>query len=388
MNAQSRFDAWQFDLQKSPRAMPMKAVRQTNQANVPLRSTATDATPGPIIPIEVRAARWRDLLSLHAIDQRYSLDFPHGLCTESNPAIVGLRHLMPLTRHDQPLFVARADRRLVGFAQFEVIGPDQRWMLQGVGSNMGIYEAEPIWEELFHFAVVSAGLDGTKRLYARIPVGAPVVGPARRVGFSSYVTESIWAASLVPVTRGNRRVRRQHQSDVWSIHQLYLASVPRQIQYAEALTSHSWDVTTQQLAGSATCQGWLVEDGHMISAYARVVSHSTAHSIEVLVDPEHRETFPDLLATVFAELGRKPARRVYLALRGYQSELADILQGFGLVLQLEQDVYIKHTTVSSWSPIINLSPFAADVKEPSAKRVPTFMHGSPSDSSSETAGSQ
>lgn len=364
--------------------MPMTAVRHTNQANVPLRPTAADVSPGPRIPVDVHSVRLRDLFSLHAIDQRFPLDYPAGLCADCDPALVALRQMFPLSRRDQPLFVARADRGVVGYAHFQVIGPDQRWMLQGVGSNMGIYEAEPVWEELFRYSIVNAGLDGTKRLYARIPVGAPIIASARQVGFSSYVFESIWAAALVPVTRASHRVRRQQQSDVWSIHQLYLASVPRQIQYAEALTSHSWDVTTRQIAGNATCQGWLIEDGHLMAAYARAVSHPSAHVVEVLVDPEHREVFADLLSMVFAELGRQSARRVYITLRGYQSELAEILQGFGLILQLEQDVFIKYTTVSSWSNAINVSPFTVDVKEPSAKRVPTFMHGSPADSASET----
>ena len=367
--------------------MPMTAVRHTNQANVPLRPTAADVSPGPRMPIDVHGARLRDLLPLHAIDQRFPLDYPVGLCAECDPALVVLRQMLPLSRRDQPLFVARADSRVVGYAHFQVIGPDQRWLLQGVGSNMGIYEADPVWEELFRYSIVNAGLDGTKRLYARIPVGAPIIAPARRVGFSSYVSESIWAAALVPVTRASHRVRRQQQSDVWSIHQLYLASVPRQIQYAEALTSHSWDVTTQHVCGNATCQGWLIEDGHLVVAYARVVSYPSVHAVEILVEPEHREVFADLLSMVFAELGRQSARRVYVTLRGYQSELAEILQGFGLILQLEQDVFIKYTTVSSWSNAVNVSPFTVDVKEPSAKRVPTFMHGSPADSASKTGGS-
>ncbi len=366
----------------------MTAFRPGKHTNVPLRQPTGHETIGPRLPIDVRAAQMRDLFPLHSMSQHYPLDLPTGEIIDLEPARVALRQMMPFTRHDHPIYVARADHRVVGYARFQIVGPDQRWMLQGVGSRMGIFEAEPIWEDLFRYAVVSAGLDGTKRLFARMPVGSSVLAAARRVGFTPYVSESIWAAALVPIARPQRMVRRQQQSDVWSIHQLYMAVVPRQVQYAEALTSHSWDITRQQFPGGATCQGWLVEDGNAVCAYARVVSYPRAHTIEFLVHPEHREVFADLLSTIFAELGRLPARRVYVTLRGYQSELAEVLQAHGLVLHLEQDVHIKYTTVSNWVPAVTVSPFSADVKEPSAKRVPTFLHGSKVDPTSEKAGSQ
>jgi len=366
----------------------MTAVRRSSQTDVPLRPVSGQEQRGPSMPLDVRAARLRDLLALHLIDQRIPLDLPNRQCEESDPAMVALRQVLPLARHDEPLLVAHAERRLVGYAHFQIVGPDRRWILQTVGSAMGIYEAEPIWEELLRYAVVTAGLDGTKRLYTRLPPAAPITGAARRTGFTPYVSETIWAAALVPVTRAVGHVRRQHQADVWSIHQLYMAVVPRQVQYAEALTSHSWDVTTPRLPGGAFCHGWLVEDGHLVAAYARVISHHNAHIIEVLVDPEQREVFNDLLSMVFAELGRMPARRVYVTLRGYQSELTEILRGFGFVLFQEQDVSIKYTTASAWTPAVSVSPFSVDVKEPSAKRVPTFLHGSHADPSSDAAGSQ
>jgi hypothetical protein len=331
----------------------MKAFRPGSLTNVPLRKAADQEPLGSQLPIDVRSVRLRDLIPLSSIRQRYPLDLPGGACIEADPAMVGLKQMMPLMRHDHPMLVARSDRGLVGYAYFAVVGPDQRWMLQGVGSQMGIF--------------------------ARLPVGTSVLAAARKVGFAPYVSESIWAAALVPVTRPGHRVRRQQQSDVWSIHQLYMTAVPRQVQYAEALTSHNWDLDAQHLPGGMSCMGWLVDSGHLVGAYARV--------IEFLVDPEHRAVFGDLVSTVFAELGRMPARRVYVTVRGYQAELAEILQGFGLVLHLEQDVHIKYTTASAWAPSVTVSPFSADVKEPSAKRVPTFLHGSHSDPTSETVGS-
>lgn len=373
--------------------MFMKAVRSSNQANVPLRQSKQQGTVEPQIPIEVRPVALRDLLPLHSIAERFSLDLPFGEMVDDDPMSVGMRQLVPFMRHDHPMVVARADRRLLGFAHFQVVGPDQRWMLAGVGANMGIFEADPLWEELLRGAIVTAGLDGTKRLFARLPSGCPVIPAARRVGFTPYVAESVWASTLVPVAQWSwswsqrRGVRRQTQSDVWSIHQLYMAVVPKQVQYAEAITSHSWDLAVQSVPG-ARVAGWLAEVDQQVAAYARVLSSSTAHAIEVLVVPEHREVFQQLLATVFAELGQLPARRAYVILRGYQSELGAVLEEFGMGLHLRQDVHIKYTTATTAAATsnVNLSPFSADVKEPSAKRVPTFIRKAHPDPSSDGVG--
>ncbi|MGN6485565.1 MAG: hypothetical protein ACTHMX_14320 [Thermomicrobiales bacterium] len=371
----------------------MKAVRSSNQANVPLRQSKQQGTIEPQIPIDVRPVAPRDILPLHSISERFSLDLPFGEMVDEDPMHVGLRQVVPFMRHDHPMVVARADRRLLGYAYFQVVGPDQRWMLGGVGANMGIFEADPLWEELLRGAIVTAGLDGTKRLFARLPSGCPVIPAARRVGFAPYVSESVWASALVPVGQWSwsqrRGVRRQTQSDVWSIHQLYMAVVPRQVQYAEAITSHSWDLVVQSLPG-ARVAGWLAEVDQLVAAYARVLSYTTAHAIEVLVLPEHREVFRQLLATVFAELGQLPARRVYVTLRGYQAELCPVLEEFGMGMHLEQDVHIKYTTATSAAVTsnVNLSPFSADVKEPSAKRVPTFIKKAHPDPSSDGVGMQ
>lgn len=374
----------------APRAMLMKAVRPTNQADVPLRQTSRTERDAiePRIPIDVRPVAMRDLMPLRSIVERYALDLPNGAMAEDDPLLVGLRQIVPFVDHDHPVMVARADRRVLGYAWFQIVGPDQRWLLGGVGANMGIFEADPLWEALLREAIVRAGLDGTKRLFARLPLGSPMIPAARRVGFAPYVSETIWASSLVPVGQGRRGVRRQSQSDVWAIHQLYMSAVPRQVQYAEAITSHSWDLVAQSLPGGTKVNGWIVEEDQQIVAYARVVSYPAAHAIEVLVLPERRESFRRLMSTVFVELGQMPARRVYITLRTYQMELGVQLEEVGMTMHLEQDVHIKYTTATTAAATsnVNTSPFSADVKEPSAKRVPTFLKKAHPDPSSDGVG--
>ena len=65
-------------------------------------------------------------------------------------------------------------------------------------------------------------------------------------------------------------MREQESSDTWAIHQLYNASVPRDVLYAEALTSHAWDIANSRRPGVATdhglahrgrCRGWALMCG-------------------------------------------------------------------------------------------------------------------------------
>lgn len=360
--------------------------RQSSQAHVPLRKGATPETNEPQLGLHVRKVRWTDVFAISSIRQRYLLNQPNTHWRGAAPTQLSLRRLLPFPASSARCFVAVADRRLVGYAIFDVVGADQRWVMEGIGANLGIYEAEPVLEELLRAAVISAGLEGTKRLYARVPAGSEILTAVRRAAFSPYATEAVLGASLVPVTQASANVRRQTPGDVWSIHQLYMATVPRQVQYAEALTSHHWDLRSRTSAG-ARYRGWLVEDGYQTVAYLRVESSSGQHVLECLVHPDYRDVFPRLIATACAELGALAARRVLAVIRGYQSELLADVFGLGFTLQLEQDVHVKYTTVPARTAVPASISLGVDVKEPVGKRVPTFLHGQPSDPTSERAGS-
>lgn len=365
--------------------------RQTSQTSVPLRTSlykgaSPDETNQPLIDLHVRKVRWTDAFAISSIRQRYLLNQPNTHWRGSAPTQLSLRRLLPFPASSARCFVACADRRLVGYAIFDVIGADQRWVMEGIGANLGIYAAEPVLDELLRAAVISAGLEGTKRLYARVPNGSEILPAVRRSGFSPYASESVLASSLVPLTRVQPGVRRQMASDVWAIHQLYMATVPRQVQYAEALTSHHWDLRART-SGRERCSGWLVEDGYQTVAYLRAETSADGHVLECLVHPEHRDVFADLIATACADLGTMAPRRVSIVVRGYQRELLPDLSGLGFTLQLEQDVHVKYTTAPARSPVSGALSLGLEVKEPVGKRVPTFLHGQPSDPSSEGAGS-
>lgn len=343
-----------------------------------------DADQGPTIALDVHRIRWRDLLSVRSIRDRNHFNHPYMQPDSGNPFTSGLRQLLSIFGTTQRVIVATVPAGVVGYAVFDVVGAEKRWNLESLGANLGVYQAEPVYEELLSKAVVDAGLSGTKRLYARIPAGDPMIRVARRTGFTPYAQEHVLVSNMAPHVRPLRSARRQTDADIWSIHQLYMSSVPRAVQTAEALTSHYWE-RNRRPTGCLEANGWVFEDGYQAIAYARVVSHPSAHIIEFLIHDEYRSWFPDLISTACMAISSQFPRRVYILVRGYQSEYLNQLEGMGFASLLRQDLHLKYTVAPVRVPAPTYRHQGVEIKEPVGKQVPTFLKGSDAGPTSERA---
>ncbi len=336
--------------------------------------------PG-ILPLEVRGVRLGDLGGLRRLSALYRLNQPDSLLGPSSVLRDGLAASVPLVRGDRPAFVACAGQRLVGFAQFLAVAPDQRWRLLTLGSAVGVFDADPVWEALLTHAVRDAGLRGVKRLYARLPTGTPLAPAFRRTAWAPYATETVLAAAGLGRPKGTFGGRAQTQSDTWAIHQLYNAAVPRPVQDAEAYTSHRWELRSAGRGTRDRNAGWLVEEGHDVVGYARVASRVGVHVLELVVLPGRSDVLDDLLSGALAALPDPPARRVSCAVRGYQADVATALEGRGFVPVGEQELLVKYTTARVRRPTADSVAFHLEVRESLPQRVPSFLHGRPRDGS-------
>jgi hypothetical protein len=299
-----------------------------------------------------------------------------------SPVKAAVSALTPRRKFKPRVYVAIAGDRVIGFAHFQPLSPDNRWQLIGIGSATGVYEATPVWEELIGQSVVEAGLRGVKRLYARAPAGSAAADSLAAVGFSPYATEHILVARPPLATRPVT-MRAQEQTDTWAIHQLYIAAVPRQVQFAEAFTSHRWDLRAQpEGQGGVTSSGWLIEERHHVIGYVRTRSKGATHAIELIYSPERIDILDDLIQGALSKIklsGRKD--RVYCATRGYQEEATSALERNGFTIALEQELHVKYTTANVRVAQTEAIPFRAEVIEKLPKRVPAFLPGKPQDES-------
>lgn len=365
--------------------MRIRFSHPISQSHVKLRQGDNPVHTSLHLAVEVTRAKLRDLLNLRANISRIPPARPNPGKPVEHHLLAILKQLLPITGSDKRVFVARAAGQPVGIVVFNVVGPDQRWVLDNINADLGVYAEDPVLEELLHHGVIAAGLEGTKRLYASVPSASPTLPSIRRCGFAPYASESILASQLMPVPTGPLLGRRQLLSDVWSIHQLYIASVPRQVQYAEAVTSHNWDLKRPGMSGT-TCNGWLIEDGYQAVGYMRVESSHRAYVIEFVMHADHRHRFPELIGAVAKDLQGRLSRPTYVYVRSYQREYLDYLHELGFTFQMEQELHVKYTTAPVRSPAVVSMAFGNDVKDPVGKRVPTFLIENPSDPSSETSG--
>lgn len=353
----------------------------------PEEPEAAAETPGTgsRLDLSVRSAHVTDLPALARVSTVHRLSQPEMSLRDSSILRDALRALLPGGRGRRHLFVACVADKIVGYAEFQAALPDRRWHAMALGTATGVYDAGPVEDALLRHAITAAGLRGVKRVYARAPSGSNLVNSFCRVGFAPFATETIFVTDLAQVRGGTIPVRPQEQTDTWAIHQLYNATVPRKVQYAEALTSHRWDLAAMdELAPGSRRSGWLVEEGHAVAAYGRVTLGKNASAIELLYLPDHPEMLSGLIDSVLLKMraaGR--TNRIYCVLRGYQAEAAKELESRGFEPILEQDLLVKYTTATARAPQPEPLALHAEVVERLPKRVPSFLHQKPRD---ETAG--
>lgn len=328
------------------------------------------------LPLIVRAVRLADVPTLPRFPMVLRLNQPEHSLGATSPTRAAISQILRWRDTKPRVFVAKAGGRTVGFAQWQPVLPDRRWQLIALGAATGVFDAAPVWEELIRHSTTAAGLNGVKRLDAKIPLLSPVEAPIRSAGFTAYASETIFLARQAETGSSPVLLRNQEQTDTWAIHQLYNATVPKKVQFAEAWTSHHWDVRTARTAPNQITRGWLAEDGHQLLGYVRATSHGSTHVLELIYTSEEPGIVARLLDGATARLRRfSRLGAVYIAVRGYQAEAVSALMERGFDPLIEQDLHVKYTTAVARQPQPEIVPFHADVIERLPKRVPSFLHG-------------
>jgi hypothetical protein len=286
---------------------------------------------------------------------------------------------------DKPIvMVAQSNGDLIAFADFKPALPDRRWMLQALGASTGVYDPSPVWEEVLLAGVRQAGMHGVKRLYAQATAGTTAHVALRGAGFAAYATETIYVADSPRTLGAEVSMREQESSDTWAIHQLYNASVPRDVLYAEALTSHAWDISNSRRPGSPQISGWLADDYAGVGAYVRVTSVGGAHGIEVTFPPNAVKRGAALLDAVLRKLRlEKRINRVYVGIRGYQQEIEPALARLGFSPGLTQELLVRYTAVQVRAVTTEASPQHIDLGERVPSQAPSILTATPHGGASE-----
>ena len=370
LHADTRSTAWPRD------AFLAAGVALCTHLDTTLASSHQATTDSSILWI--RPYTLADIPPLMRLPGTLRLDVPDSLVAR-RAELLDVPAALPILRRDRPTFVATADGHPVGFVRFSPRGPDGRWVAVAIAASAGVYSPEPVWEALLAHGVRAAGLRGVRRLFARVPVGHPLVEVMRRAGWVSYSRETVFRAErMTAVERPVRGLRLQEPADTWAIHQLYASAVPRQIQEIEAFTSHAWHMDPRRRTRRGTRQtGWLLIEGDKLVAYARYTRGPRAGMIDAVVPPGERAHLGAILDGVIAAPTRP--RPVYCALRAYLLDLRDELTERGFVEIGEQELLIRYTTATARTPAVDPVHFPVELRQALPSRVPTFLEGQPTD---------
>ena len=328
------------------------------------------------LPLTIRPARPRDLPGVRRLDTWVLLDQPDALLDPMGPVGALIAGCLP-SRHRPRVLVAESEAGLIVTAVLDAPAPDHRWRLSALGASTGVYDVQPIWSELIARGVVLAGLRGVKRIYARVAAPSPAGEAARAVGFAPYATETLWVATSPRPAAGSVVARAQDASDTWAVHHLYIRGVPAPVQVAEASTSHHWDLPGGR--ARIVVSGLLIEEGHLVVAYARVATNRSRSVIEILSHPGHLDAAAAVLDDALARaVAAGRSEQVVCAVRGYQQEVGTLLAERGFRAVGDQDLLVKYTTARVAAPA-HVDPMAMPeavrerLAKPKPKRAPSFL---------------
>jgi hypothetical protein len=269
-------------------------------------------------------------------------------------------------------YVAVANRQPVAFLQARERSPQQRhkWDILYVGAARGEAGATPerraeLWTALLDYTTAAAGRRGVQRLYAKTPERSEIAEAFRAAGYVRYGEETLYLlyghrTAEADAGREVEPPRPQAPGDTWALHQLYTLTAPKPVQFAEALTSHRWELPGQSLVPLGTRpreSGLIVEHAgheHEIAIYCRVGQLGRRAWLEFVFEPEARDQLEPVLGSILRSLSPGPGERIYCAVREFQHELGGALEGYGFEAVGVQDLLVRYTTVTARAPALRL----------------------------------
>ena len=362
--------------EQTNRAATLPFKRQDQLESVPDFTSPPSPQSSASTEHTVRRMHPTDLRLLGSRIEAAYLDQPWSLVDRSGLFTTGARSLRPLDRDRPVTHIAFApDNEFAGVIQFDQTTIDPRWTATALGVTDAATDQNRLVTDLLEFSIRRAGSRGIKRLFARLPAESLIEEQFRRSGFELFTCETIVS---VPAVTGlallSGRVREQEQTDTWAVHQLYHACVPRDVQFAEAWTSHRWDPTVGRRIRPDTTS-WVLEDGRQLVAWARAVSGNRTAVIEAMYLGDRHECGIELMRDVIRRLSQSPdGGRMFVAVRAYQAELLGELVALGGSILGDQRMAVRYTAAKVASKAVDSSiQVNVEVRKRVPRRVPSYM---------------
>lgn len=349
----------------------------------PVSGSHSDANPSQTSPGEpsprglvVAQAGLIDLLRINRLDCNYRLNQPESAVSRTGKlatifgAVTGWSDLAPTVLAGKYL------DRVAGYAEFRPVAPDLRWQLAAIGGAGDVGDPVELWAAILDEGTRQAGAAGVKRIYARAPMATPVGEALQKAGYAAYARETVFVSDSPAAFTGGIQVREQERADTWAIHQLYNGSVPKEVLYAEAFTSHRWELPRRRLSDGKATRAWIHERNYTPQAYVRCCSVQNRHMLDVMFAPGKLDEIARLLDAVIRSVrDEHDGGQVFCAVRAYHSELERILLDRNFRPWLTQDLLVRYTTAPIRVMTAEVVFSEGEATERSRRRVPVYLTG-------------
>jgi hypothetical protein len=309
----------------------------------------------------IRTAGWSDILQIlltRPQQQVLHLNPPYTII-QPEPMLHDLvRSLNPLAGRRVFTLAYREKGQVLAYAVARCRWQRRdEWTVTTLASR--VPASDDLWAMLIEEMISQAGENGIMRIFAKLPADDPRQPILRQLGFTLFTHEDIWGNLYFKTPQGERPERgvwrHQEGRDAWDLLQLYRAVTPQAVQQAEAVTSKQWQLG-MRWPGGLTAQAFVWEADNTVTrgkgiqsaglgGWVRLLTGPKGHWITVLFRPEQRAICAEVLRYVLWTARSSAPKPIYIVLREYQRELAQVLQDNGFHLLTEQALLVKYTAV-------------------------------------------
>lgn len=303
--------------------------------------------------LTVRAATKRDRLRLRNVRQRRASLLapwhPDGECAGDSAG--NLKSMAKLILSSD-VIVAAVDDELCAYIVFERGDESYRWNLCWLGAGSPRVDATAevateLWVALLEEGIRWAGRAGARRLFAYCAPDSVEYESLLQAGFTGFTSYDVLRGSFKRGLRESLPIREQHESDLWSIHQLYNRVTPRPVQYAEAFTSDAWDVDSESRVPFRHRQriGFVLPTSDGIGAACHINLATPYPMVSVLCDDHHAPSIPAIVADAL-ELASLHGT-VDIVLPAYQLDRMNLFLNVGFTVRNQVIATVRHTTATT-----------------------------------------
>lgn len=336
--------------------------------------------------LTVRTSRISDLLAMRRVRQCcVPTAFPLHDTSACTSTLHQLRASLVPGNDPQEAIVALVDDELCAFATFAREDERYRWIVTGLAAGSPRVDATDavaveLWSAILEYGIKSAGKSGARRLTAAAPPQTAALQAMYEAGFVAYMRYQVLSGRL-DTSRISAPIasREFHESDAWSIHQLYNRVTPRPVQFAEARTSDWWVEGMQSglLRRGRDLRGIVVDASDGLAASCRVRIHRRRPLVTFLVLPELTSQTGELVYAALQATGLVESE-VDVVIPDYDLECVAVLERAGLRVTSEHIVLVRHTTVPRViHPVFEDAEVEAVAKRAGVRGVPNLSSRTP-----------